>query len=153
MTRFISPNGPGIRVDTALYDGCPVPEYYDSLIAKIASHGRDREEAVLRMKVALGETAVEGVKTTIPVHQMILDDPAFLKGNYHTQLLDRLLTEWKPKPWATSGEIAGIFLAVNRAALSARPAAPLATGGTRHWRLGLQERAPQTRPALYVEGL
>ncbi len=153
VTRFIPANGPGIRVDTALYDGCPVPEYYDSLIAKIASHGRDREEAVLRMKVALGETAVEGVKTTIPVHQMILDDPAFLKGNYHTQLLDRLLKEWKPKPWATSGEIAGIFLAVNRAARSARPVAPLATGGTRHWRLGLQERAPQTRHALYVEGL
>lgn len=153
VTRFFPPNGPGIRVDTALYDGCPVPEYYDSLIAKIASHGRDREEAVLRMKVALGETAVEGVKTTIPVHEMILDDPAFLKGSYHTQMLDQLLTEWKPKPGATSGEIAGIFLAVNRAERRARPVAPLATGSTRHWRLGLRERALQIRPALYVEGL
>src|SRR2546427_7503576 len=95
VTKFVPPGGPGIRIDSALYDGAPVPEYYDSLIAKVTAYSLDRAGAVERMKVALGETVVEGVKTTIPVHQAILEDRKFVQGNYHVQSLDNLLSDWK----------------------------------------------------------
>src|SRR5713101_10134224 len=95
VEKFVPPGGPGVRVDSALYDGAFVPEYYDSLVAKIATHGLDRPQAIERMRVALGETVVEGVKTTIPVHQTILENGNFLEGNYHVQFLDKMLSGWK----------------------------------------------------------
>src|SRR5881409_3828976 len=94
VTRFAPPGGPGVRVDTALYDGCPVPEYYDSLVAKLACQGQTRRQAIQRMSVALGELVVEGVETTIAVHKMLVENQQFVSGDYHTQLLDRLLTGW-----------------------------------------------------------
>ena len=76
-----------MRVDSHLMPGAVVPPYYDSLIAKIIVHGHDRAEAIARMQRALAETRVEGVKTTIPYHQKLLADPAFLSGEH---LLPRL---------------------------------------------------------------
>jgi acetyl-CoA carboxylase biotin carboxylase subunit len=89
ITSFILPGGPGVRVDTAAYSGWVVPAYYDSLIAKVITHGKDREEAVARMQRALNEFTIEGIKTTLPFHMKILDDPDFLKGNFNTSFLEK----------------------------------------------------------------
>jgi acetyl-CoA carboxylase biotin carboxylase subunit len=82
------PGGPGIRVDSHLAAGYVVPPHYDSLIAKIIAHGRDRAEAVARMRRALAETVVEGIKTTIPFHLKLLADPAFVAGDFGTSRLE-----------------------------------------------------------------
>jgi acetyl-CoA carboxylase biotin carboxylase subunit len=87
------PGGPGVRVDTHVYAGYRVPSFYDSLLAKVIAHGRTRDEAVACMRRALDEMRVEGVKTTIPVHQRILQHPDFLAGRTSTQFLARLLAE------------------------------------------------------------
>jgi acetyl-CoA carboxylase, biotin carboxylase subunit len=82
VTAWLPPGGYGVRVDSHLMPGAVVPPFYDSLIAKIIVHGRDRSEAISRMQRALAETVVEGVKTTIPYHQKLLADPAFLSGEH-----------------------------------------------------------------------
>jgi len=87
------PGGPGVRVDTHVYAGYRVPPYYDSLLAKVVVHGGTRAEAVACMRRALDEMRVDGVKTTIPVHQRILQHPDFLAGRTSTQFLARLLAE------------------------------------------------------------
>ena len=80
ITTWIAPGGPGVRVDSHLMPGYVVPSHYDSLIAKIIVHGHDRGEAIARMQRALSETAIEGVKTTIPYHLKRLADPGFVAG-------------------------------------------------------------------------
>jgi len=82
VTLWVPPGGPGVRVDSHLMSGYTVPPYYDSLLAKIIVRGRDRAEAMERMRRALGETLVEGVKTTIPFHLRVLSDPAFVEGRF-----------------------------------------------------------------------
>jgi acetyl-CoA carboxylase biotin carboxylase subunit len=86
---FQMPGGPGVRVDTAAHADCTVQPYYDSLIAKLVVHARDRKEAIARMKRALALTVIEGVKTTIPLHRRILEDPDFRAGRYSTRFLER----------------------------------------------------------------
>jgi acetyl-CoA carboxylase biotin carboxylase subunit len=93
LTVLRLPGGPGVRVDTHAYAGYFVPPFYDSLLAKVIAHGRTRDEAVRCMRRALHEMRVEGVKTTIPVHQRILQHPDFLAGRTSTQFLTRLLAE------------------------------------------------------------
>jgi acetyl-CoA carboxylase biotin carboxylase subunit len=152
VDKFVPPGGLGIRVDSALFDGALVPEYYDSLVAKVAAQGLGRTEVIQRMKVALGETTVEGIKTTIPVHQAVLENERFLQGNYHTQFLDKMLSGWTPKVETTSEEIAGIFLAIRRAMVAAPTLSPHTTDRRSRWRSSLEQ--PQFRKqALYVEGL
>jgi acetyl-CoA carboxylase biotin carboxylase subunit len=90
ITSFIPPGGPGVRVDTAGYSGWLVPSHYDSLIAKLITHGKDRGEAIMRMRRALKEFIIEGIKTTIPFYQRILDEPDFLSGNFNTHFLEKL---------------------------------------------------------------
>ncbi|MBK7599476.1 MAG: acetyl-CoA carboxylase biotin carboxylase subunit [Acidobacteria bacterium] len=92
ITTLNLPTGPGIRVDTAIYDGYFVPPYYDSLIAKVISHSRTRERAIARMRRALEAMVVEGIKTTIPMHLKILNDPDFNSGNISTRFMDRYQT-------------------------------------------------------------
>jgi len=82
VTAWIPPGGYGVRVDSHLMAPYAVPPFYDSLLGKIIVHGRDREEAVARMRRALAETVVEGVKTTIPFHLRLLKHPAFLQGQF-----------------------------------------------------------------------
>jgi len=151
VEKFIPPGGPGVRVDSALYDGAFVPEYYDSLVAKIATQGLDRNQAIERMRVALGETVVEGVKTTIPVHQTILENRNFLQGNYHVQFLDKMLSGWKPQTEITPDEIAAVFLAIKRTIVVAPPFRTETEQRSR-WRSGVQEPQLGKQP-LYVEGL
>ncbi len=89
LTAFHIPGSTGVRVDTAMHADAVIPPYYDSLIAKLIVHGRDREEVLARMRRALGMFIVEGVKTTIPLHRKILDDPDFIAGNFDTHFLER----------------------------------------------------------------
>jgi acetyl-CoA carboxylase biotin carboxylase subunit len=88
---YHAPGGMGIRVESGVAENSIVPVYYDSLIAKVIAHGRTREEAIQRMEVALSEYKISGIKTNIPLHQMILRDPDFLAGNIHTRYLDKFL--------------------------------------------------------------
>jgi acetyl-CoA carboxylase biotin carboxylase subunit len=91
LTAFHIPGSTGVRVDTAMHADAVIPPYYDSLIAKLIVHGRDRAEALARMRRALGMFIVEGVKTTIPLHRKILDDPDFIAGNFDTHFLERYI--------------------------------------------------------------
>jgi acetyl-CoA carboxylase biotin carboxylase subunit len=84
------PGGPGVRVDTAIYCGYTVPPHYDSLIAKLIVHGKDRDEVIMRMRRALREFKIEGIKTTIPFQKKVLANADFLNGNFDTGLLDRM---------------------------------------------------------------
>jgi len=88
ITAFRVPGGPGIRVDTAAYADAVIPPYYDSLIAKLIAYGRDRAEAIVRMKGALDGFVVEGIKTSIPLHKRILVDPHFIAGKFDTHFLE-----------------------------------------------------------------
>jgi acetyl-CoA carboxylase, biotin carboxylase subunit len=88
LKTFHPPNGIGVRVDTAAYNDYVITPYYDSLIAKVIACGRDRREAINRMKRALDMTVVEGVQTTIPLLQRILSDDAFQAGQIHTRFLE-----------------------------------------------------------------
>jgi acetyl-CoA carboxylase biotin carboxylase subunit len=89
ITGFYPPGGIGVRVDTAAYQDCVIPPYYDSLVAKLITHGSDRAEAIDRMKRALEMFIVEGIHTSIPLHQRILADPDFLAGRFDTGFIKR----------------------------------------------------------------
>jgi acetyl-CoA carboxylase biotin carboxylase subunit len=93
ITAFNLPGGPGVRVDTFVYSGYRVSPFYDSLIAKVIVHARTRELAIARMKRALDVMVVEGIKTTIPLHQKIMDDPKFRKGEIDTNFMEYFLTK------------------------------------------------------------
>ena len=89
--KYSPPGGFGVRVDSAMESGSVVVPYYDSMIAKLITHGRDRQESMARMRRALSEFVIEGIKTTIPLHRRILDDPDFQKGHVSTTFLEHLL--------------------------------------------------------------
>jgi acetyl-CoA carboxylase biotin carboxylase subunit len=93
---FSVPGGPGVRVDTYAHSDCVVSPYYDSLIAKIITYGRDRSEAIARMRRTLEMTVVDGIKTSIPLHLKILNEPDFLAGRLNTSFMDRFMKEKKP---------------------------------------------------------
>jgi acetyl-CoA carboxylase biotin carboxylase subunit len=88
ITAFNTPGGPGVRVDTAVYPGYTVPPYYDSMIAKLIVHARTRELAIARMQRALDMMVVEGIKTTIPLHQKIMADERFRNGDFSTKFME-----------------------------------------------------------------
>jgi len=89
ITAFHPPGGPGVRVDTHIYDGYTVPPYYDSLLAKVIVHGNDRDEAIARMRQALDSFIIEGVTTTIPFLGRVMRHPDFIAGNVDTKFLER----------------------------------------------------------------
>jgi acetyl-CoA carboxylase biotin carboxylase subunit len=91
ITVFNLPGGNGVRVDTAQYAEGVVPPYYDSLIAKLIVHGKDREEAIARMERALEMFVVQGIETSIPLHREIFQDPDFRVGNFDTKFMERFL--------------------------------------------------------------
>lgn len=92
ITALNLPGGIGVRVDTAAYAECVIPPYYDSLIAKLITHGRDRSEAIARMRRALEMFVVEGIQTSIPLHQRILADPDFVAARFDTNFIKRFQT-------------------------------------------------------------
>jgi acetyl-CoA carboxylase biotin carboxylase subunit len=83
------PGGPGVRIDTFVHSECTVSPYYDSMIAKIIVHGRDRQEAIARMRRTLEMTVIEGIKTTVPLHLKIISEPDFVAGKLTTHFMDR----------------------------------------------------------------
>lgn len=93
---FSTPGGPGVRVETFAHSECTISPYYDSMIAKIIVHGRDRQEAIARMRRTLEMTTIEGIKTTIPLHLKILNDPDFAAGKLSTSFMERFLA--RPNP-------------------------------------------------------
>ena len=98
------PGGPGVRVDTFAHSECTISPYYDSMIAKIIVHGRDRQEAIARMRRTLEMTVIDGIKTSIPLHLKILADADFVAGRLSTSFMERYIVEKKvatassPKP-------------------------------------------------------
>ncbi len=90
---FNIPGGPGVRVDSFAHSECTISPYYDSMIAKIIVHGRDRQEAIARMRRVLEMTVIEGIKTSVPLHLKVLNDPDFRAGRMSTSFMDR----FKPK--------------------------------------------------------
>lgn len=90
ITDFHAPGGAGIRVDGGIFSGWRVPSDYDSLLMKIISYGRTRSESVSRMRRALGETVITGIRTNIPLHQRILESPDFIDARLSTRFLERL---------------------------------------------------------------
>ena len=88
---FSVPGGPGVRIETFAHSECTISPYYDSMFAKIIVHGRDRPEAIARMKRTLEMTTIEGIKTSIPLHLRILADPEFVAGKLSTSFMERFL--------------------------------------------------------------
>jgi acetyl-CoA carboxylase biotin carboxylase subunit len=103
---FSVPGGPGVRVDTFAHSECTVSPYYDSMIAKIIVHGRDRQEAIARMRRTLEMTVIDGIKTSIPLHLKILADPDFVAGRLSTSFMERYVVEKKSSAAAGLAETA-----------------------------------------------
>jgi acetyl-CoA carboxylase biotin carboxylase subunit len=93
ITQYHAPGGLGVRIDSALYDGYRIPPYYDSLIGKLIVHGRDRPEALARLRRALGELIIDGIDTTVPLFHALLDEPAIQRGDYSIHWLEKWLAE------------------------------------------------------------
>ena len=91
VEKWVLPGGPGVRVDTAVFEGYEIPPFYDSLVAKLIVHGRDREEAIMRGRRALREFQLEGIKSTIPLHQAVLESDDFIQGKCSVDWLERFL--------------------------------------------------------------
>jgi len=91
IEHFHPPGGPGIRVDTHVYQGYKIPPHYDSMIGKLIAHSENRELALTRMKMALAEIVIEGIKTNIPLHQRLVDDAAFIAGSTDIHYLENKL--------------------------------------------------------------
>ena len=98
VKRFEAPGGPGVRVDTHLYDGYRIPPNYDSMIGKLIVHGPDRETAIARMRLALAETVIEGVKCNVPLQQRIMSDVGFQQGGQNIHYLEKRMAEHKEHP-------------------------------------------------------
>ncbi len=105
ITAFNLPGGPGVRVDTYVYAGYRVPPFYDSMIAKVIVHARTRELAIARMKRALEAMVIEGIKTTVPLHLKIMDDPKFRAGEVSTDFMEYFLAQNGSKKARSQGEV------------------------------------------------
>ena len=97
------PGGPGVRIDTFAHAECIVSPYYDSMIAKIIVHGRDRQEAIARMRRTLEMTVIEGIKTSVPLHLKIMHDADFQAGRMSTAFMERFMPKAKSQPLAVAG--------------------------------------------------
>lgn len=91
ITQFHAPGGLGVRFDSAIYTGYSIPPYYDSMVGKLIVHGRDREECIRRLRRAIQETVIDGIKTTLPLHYWITGHEDFISGNYSIHWLERQL--------------------------------------------------------------
>ena len=91
VSDYHAPGGLGIRVDSGLYNGYYVPPYYDNMVAKLIAHGSNRNECLMRLRRALGEYVIDGIITSIPLHQRILNEPNFVSGDYDIHWLERLI--------------------------------------------------------------
>jgi len=138
------PGGGGVRIETGIYEGYEVPVYYDPLIAKLITWGRDRLEAAQRMRRALMEYTVHGIKTTIPFHQRVMADPEFLRGDIDTTYIDRRFAG-RPHAWDESQRDVALVAAAIHAYLrdQARAGAPSRGGRAAEspWKLAARQAA------------
>jgi acetyl-CoA carboxylase biotin carboxylase subunit len=132
VIHYHPPTGPGVRVDSALFSGYTIPEYYDSMVAKLATRGRDREEAIQRMRVALDEIEIAGVPTTIPLHKLLMHDEGFIQGNFDTTYLNSKLPQLNSNLLRLE-KFAAVAAATCRLGNPARPPAH-ETDGASKWR-------------------
>jgi len=93
ITAYHTPGGPGVRVDSHIYDGYRVPPYYDSMIGKLITYGESRQAAIARMRIALSELVIEGIKTNIALHQELMRDTGFVAGGFNIHYLEKRLSE------------------------------------------------------------
>jgi acetyl-CoA carboxylase biotin carboxylase subunit len=93
ITSYHPPGGPGIRVDSHVYQGYMVPPYYDSMVGKVIAYGATRDQAIRRMRIALSEMVVEGIQTNIPLHQELLTDARFVRGGTSIHYLEQKLAQ------------------------------------------------------------
>jgi acetyl-CoA carboxylase biotin carboxylase subunit len=91
IESYHAPGGPGIRMETHIYNGYMVPPYYDSMIGKLIAHGETRESALARMRVALNEIVIDGIKCNVPLHRDIITDCAFMEGGTDIHYLEKKL--------------------------------------------------------------
>jgi acetyl-CoA carboxylase biotin carboxylase subunit len=97
ITSYHSPGGPGIRVDSHIYQGYSVPPHYDSLVCKLIAYGDDRDQAIRRMRIALSEMVIEGIQTNIPLHQELLLDSRVIRGGVNIHYLEQKLAQHKKR--------------------------------------------------------
>ena len=90
---YHAPGGLGVRVDSAIYDGYRIPPHYDSLIAKLIVRGSTRNECLMRLRRALEEYVIDGVKTTLPLHARLIAEPDFINGDYDIRWLEKLMAK------------------------------------------------------------
>jgi len=132
ITSLRTPGGPGVRDDSGVFEGFEIPIYYDPIISKLVAWGKDREEAVARMKRALNEYVVTGVKTTIPFHIRVMNNRHFLEGNVDTNFIDKVFFQEERQRELPHNEVAVIAAAIQlylderKQAIAQRP---VGTGG------------------------
>jgi acetyl-CoA carboxylase biotin carboxylase subunit len=138
ITTLRVPAGPGIRDDSGAEPGSDVPIFYDPMISKLIAWGEDRAHAVARMRRALDEYEVQGIKTTVPFFRWMLEQPEFLAARFDTTYLDRVLRERQGLPLATSGdadeEVAAIAAVLHTVAHAARPDANGSSVDAKRWK-------------------
>jgi acetyl-CoA carboxylase biotin carboxylase subunit len=93
ITQYHAPGGLGVRLDSAIYTGYTIPPYYDSMVGKLIVHGRNREECIKRLRRAIFETVIEGIETTLPLHERIISHPDFKSGDYNIHWLEKFLED------------------------------------------------------------
>ena len=113
VVYYHPPTGPGVRIDSALFSGCTISEYYDSLIAKLATRGMSRDEAIRRMRIALEETEIIGVPTTVPLHEELMRDEHFVKGDFDTTFLNNFMPRLNSRI-TTYEKLAAVVAAVEK---------------------------------------
>ena len=150
IISYAQPGGPGIRVDSALYSGYTIPEYYDSLIAKVAAWGASRLEAISRLSAALDEIVIDGISTTVPVQRAILSNSAFRRGELDTHFIERHL-KLRFGPTLSGDEAAALSAAVASSLGIVQMAAPAgsyrATPQQTKWAINARHDAVERRPA------
>ena len=140
VIQYQAPAGPGIRVDSAIFSGCTISEHYDSMVAKLATWGRNRAEAIDRMRVALDEIQIIGVPTTILLHQTLMRDDRFIRGDFHTTYLHDVIPRMNSH--AANLEKYAVVAAVTSTMRGpTRPATTDARMGLSKWRLAAMERS------------
>ena len=107
VEKLVLPGGPGIRVDTHIHEGYAIPPYYDSLVMKLIAYGSNRQEAIERMRRALDEIVIEGIRTTIPLYRKILAHPIFLSGRYSVKWLENFLESEAEKGVLPKNSVSG----------------------------------------------
>jgi acetyl-CoA carboxylase biotin carboxylase subunit len=141
ITGLREPGGPGVRVDSGIYEGWTVPAAYDPLIAKVSTWGRDRAQAVRRMRRALREYHIQGIPTTIPFHRQVLVEPDFLAGAVDTTYLDRHFPD-RPHAWSEAERTVAVVAAAVHASRRLSAAPPSTPGpGASPWVLAARQAA------------